>query len=217
MGHPWPVETTLEPATSAHPPGRRHARRFLFATMGISAIICLIASAVLSVDAVLLAADPGATLGCNISAAISCGAVGISPQANVLGFPNAFIGLATEPVVLTIAVAGFAGVRFPRWFMFAANVGYLLGLVFAYWLFFQSMFVIGALCPWCLTITVFTTVTFFTMLHINVIEGNLYLPPRAQAVALKLVRLDVDLFIPAVILAAMVTGIILKYGVLLFS
>ncbi|GMA31088.1 hypothetical protein GCM10025875_10800 [Litorihabitans aurantiacus] len=101
--------------------------------------------------------------------------------------------------------------------MFAANVGYLLGLVFAYWLFFQSMFVIGALCPWCLTITVFTTVTFFTMVHVNVLERNLYLPPRAQAIAGKLVRLDVDLFVPAVLLAAMVVGILLKYGTIFFS
>ena len=101
--------------------------------------------------------------------------------------------------------------------MFAANIGYLLGLIFAYWLFFQSMFVINALCPWCLSITVFTTVTFFTLLHINVLENNLYLPERAQRIALKLIRLDIDLFIPAVMIAAMVGGILLKYGTVFFS
>ena len=98
-----------------------------------------------------------------------------------------------------------------------SDVGYLLGLVFAFWLFFQSMFVIGSLCPWCLTITVFTTVTFFTMLHINVLENNLYLPERAQAFAVKLVRLDIDFFIPLLIIAAMAVGILLKYGTIFFS
>lgn len=211
------MTTTLDVPETHSIPGRRHSRRFLFATMGISAIFCLIASAVLSVESYHLALNPDAVFGCDVNAALSCGAVARAWQAQVLGFPNAFIGLATEPVVLTIAVAGFTGVRFPRWFMFAAQIGYLLGLIFAYWLFFQSMFVIGSLCPWCLTITVFTTVTFFTMLHINIMENNLYLPERAQQFALKMVRLDVDLFIPAVLLAAMVAGILLKYGTVFFS
>ncbi|PWD52271.1 vitamin K epoxide reductase [Serinibacter arcticus] len=185
--------------------------------MGISAIFCLVASAVLSVESFHLAGNPEAVFGCDVNAALSCGAVARAWQAQVLGFPNAFIGLATEPVVLTIAVAGFAGVRFPRWFMFAAQIGYLLGLVFAFWLFFQSMFVIGSLCPWCLTITVFTTVTFFTMLHINVVENNLPLSRRGQEIALTLVRNNVDVYIPAVIIAAMAIGILLKYGTIFFS
>ena len=43
-----------------------------------------------------------------------------------------------EPVVITIAVASLAGVRFPRGFMLAAQIVYGLGFVFAYWLFFES-------------------------------------------------------------------------------
>ncbi|MDD9204882.1 vitamin K epoxide reductase family protein, partial [Georgenia sp. 10Sc9-8] len=84
----------------------------------------------------------------DINSAISCGAVAQAWQASLFGFPNAFLGLIAEPVVITIAVASLAVVRFPRWFMAAAQVVYLLGLVLAYWLFAQSYFVIGALCPW---------------------------------------------------------------------
>lgn len=211
------MTTTLDAPDQGLLAGRRHSRRFLFGTMGISAIICIIASAVLSIESYHLALNPNTVLGCDLNAALSCGAVAKSWQATVFGFPNAFIGLATEPVVLTIAVAGFVGVKFPRWFMFAAQIGYFLGLVFAFWLFFQSMYSIGSLCPWCLSITVFTTVTFFTMLHINVLENNLYLPERAQAFAVKLVRLDVDVFVPAVLLAAMVVLILLQYGTVFFS
>src|SRR5690606_39490821 len=61
----------------------------------------------------------------------SCGTVGASAQASVFGFPNAFLGLVAEPVVMTIAVAGLGGVRFPRWFMCAAQVVYTLGFAFA--------------------------------------------------------------------------------------
>ena len=41
-------------------------------------------------------------------------------------------------------MAGLAGVRFPRGFMLAAQVVYALGFAFATWLFFESLFVIGA-------------------------------------------------------------------------
>jgi hypothetical protein len=34
-------------------------------------------------------------------------------QVSVLGFPNAFLGLIAEPVVVTLAVAALGGVRFP--------------------------------------------------------------------------------------------------------
>lgn len=200
---------------SARSPDRltigRHARRFLFALMGISAIICTIASAVLSVEAFHLALDPGTQLGCDFNAALSCGAVAQSWQAQVFGFPNAFIGLATEPVVLTIAVAGFSGVRFPRWFMVCAQIGYTLGLIFAFWLFYQSFFHIGALCPWCLTITVFTTVTFFTMLHINITEGNL--GKSLTNAGRKFVAWGLDLIIPTALIATIAIMIMVKYGV----
>ena len=196
----------------APPLGRRHSRKFLFLIMGISAIACIIASAVLSIESYHLALNRSTQLGCNFNEVINCGAVAVSKQATFFGFPNAFIGLATEPVVLTIAVAGFCGVRFPRWFMFSAQIGYLFGLIFAYWLFYQSFFNIGALCPWCLTITLFTTITFFTMLHINIMEKNLYLPAGAQRAAEKFIRLDLDVFIPAIILLTLLAGIIIKYG-----
>ena len=52
-----------------------------------------------------------------------------------------------------------------RWLMRAAQVGYTIGLLFAYWLFYQAYFKIGALCPWCLLITVTTPSYMFVMFH----------------------------------------------------
>ena len=61
----------------------------------------LTASFVLAVEAVTLAGDQDAVFTCDINAVVSCGTVGSSWQASVFGFPNAFLGLVTEPVVLT--------------------------------------------------------------------------------------------------------------------
>ncbi|QTE31568.1 vitamin K epoxide reductase family protein [Pengzhenrongella sicca] len=185
--------------------------------MLFSACLSLLASFVLSVDAIELARDPSASLSCDINSVISCGAVGLSWQASLLGFPNAFLGLIAESVVITVAVASLGGVRFPRWFMFSAQVVYTIGLLFAYWLFAQSMLVINALCPWCLLITLSTTLVFSTLTHFNVREDNLYLPRGLQRRAAEFVRSDSDLFVVATWLVLLVALILAKYGAAIFG
>ena len=177
--------------------------------MLLSSILGLIASLVLSIDAIKLAEDPFADLSCNISTKISCATVGLSDQANLLGFPNAFLGLMTEPVVITIAVAALGGVRFPRWFMCSAQVVYSIGLAFAYWLFYEAYFVIGALCPWCLLITVTTTLVFASMTRINILEGNLGEGTRRRLE--RPLRLGADLAGVLLILAILTAMILYKY------
>lgn len=195
----------------------RHSRATVWVTMLVASLASLVASLVLSIEAVRLAEDPNADLGCNINAVISCGTVATSWQSSLLGFPNAFLGLITEPVVITVAVAALGGVRFPRWFMAAAQVVYTIGLAFAYWLFYEAMFDIGALCPWCLLITVATTLVFFEMTYVNIRDDNLHLPRRVQAALLGVVRSNLDLVLVVAWILALVLAVVLKYGEQLFA
>lgn len=195
----------------------RHSNTTVWVTMLIASVASLVASFVLSIDALTLAEDPSADLGCNINAVISCGTVAGSWQSSLLGFPNAFLGLVTEPVVITIAVASLGGVRFPRWFMLTAQVVYTLGLVFAYWLFHQAMFEIGALCPWCLLITLATTLVFFEMTYVNLRDDNFYLPARTQAALKRFVRSDLDVVLVVVWILVLLLAVVLKYGEALFA
>jgi uncharacterized membrane protein len=197
--------------------GLRHANAWIYGTMLVSAALSLIASFVLSIDAVRLAADPQTALSCNINAVISCGTVAASWQASLFGFPNAFLGLIAEPVVITIAVASLGGVRFPRWFMFTAQIVYTLGVIFAYWLFYQSMFHIGALCPWCLLVTVSTTLVFTTLTHVNIRDGNLPLPPRIRSALTSAIRADLDAIAVTIWLLALTLAVVTKYADTLFT
>lgn len=157
-----------------------------------------------------LAEDPTVDLGCDINAVLSCGTVASSWQSSVLGFPNAFLGLVTEPVVITLAVAGLAGVRFPRWFMLAAQAFYTVGLGFAYWLFHQATFDIGALCPWCLLVTLATTLVFFEMTYVNIRDDNLFLPARVRAALTGFVRSNLDLLVATAWVLVLVLAVVLK-------
>ena len=190
----------------------RQTDRWIFSTMLFSACLSLYSSFVLATDAIRLAADPKIALPCNINEVISCSVVARSWQAGLFGFPNAFLGLMAEPVVITIAVASLAGVRFPRAFMLAAQFVYTLGLTFAYWLFFESTFVIGALCPWCLVVTLSTTLVFASLTHVNIRDGSLYLPRPVHNAANAGLRMGLDLLLVVLWLTAITTLVVAKYG-----
>ncbi len=197
----------IEDELTSTPSSRRHIGAY--SEMLVSSVLGLIASLVLSAEAITLAANPSATFACDISSKISCGAVATTWQANLLGFPNAFIGLIAEPVVITIAVAALGGVVFPRWFMLGAQAVYTIGVLFAYWLFYEAYFVIGALCPWCLLITVTTTLVFMSMTRVNILNGNL-----GSGIQRKLerpLRLGVDVAISVILIALLAGAVILNY------
>jgi uncharacterized membrane protein len=195
----------------------RHSDGWIFGTMLASALISLTASLVLSIDAIELARNPAADLGCNINTVVSCGTVGLSWQAQLLGFPNAFLGLIAEPVVITIAVACLGGVRFPRWFMIAAQTVYTIGLGFAYWLFYEAIAHIGALCPWCLLVTVSTTLVWATLTHVNIRDGHLPLPGRTKVWARQAIDSDLDAIAVTIWLLILALVVVTNYGPALFA
>jgi len=192
--------------------------RWIFGSMLVGSVLSLIAAFALSVDAVQLAKDPNATLSCSVNVLINCATVAKHPSAMMFGFPNSFLGLISEPVVITVAIAGLSGIRFPKKFMFVAQVFYTLGFLFALYLLSISYFVIGALCPWCLLVTLTTTLVFFAMTRYNVREENLYLPKKA-AKRLKywFEEKDYDKLVMWALIAFLTAMILIKYSKGLFG
>lgn len=184
---------------------------WIFASMLVGSLLSLLASFVLSVDAVELAKNPDAVLSCSVNTVINCATVNNHPSAHMFGFPNAFIGLMAEPVVITVAIAGLSGLKFNRRFMFAAQIGYTLGFIFAYYLFFISYFVIGALCPWCLLVTLTTTLVWFAITRYNIRENNLYLSAKLQQKLHALTEKDYDKLAMVILIVVVTFAILIKY------
>ncbi len=93
-------------------------RVIVFGVLLIGSAIGLVASIVLSHEALTIAKDSSKVLGCDLNAAMSCSSVAKHWSAHVVGdIPNSFVGMVAYPVFITIAVAGLARTRFPRWFM----------------------------------------------------------------------------------------------------
>lgn len=191
--------------------------RWIFGSMLVGSLLSLLASFVLSVEAIELAKNPDAVLACSINIVLNCATVGSHASAYLFGFPNSFLGLMAEPIVITVAIAGLAGIRFPRAFMFAAQVGYTLGFIFALYLFGVSFFVIGALCPWCLLVTLTTTLVWFAITRYNVREHNLYLPVRLQKLLHTWIEKDYDKLAMWSLIVLLIAAILVKYGEGLFG
>jgi uncharacterized membrane protein len=186
--------------------------RWIFTSMLVGALLSLLAAFVLSVEAFELAKNPDAALSCNVNLVLNCATVAKHPSASTFGFPNSFLGMIAEPIVITVAIAGLAGIRFPRGFMAAAQVGYTLGLAYALFLLGTSYFVIQALCPWCLLVTLTTILVWFALTRYNIRENNLFLPKRVQTRLHGYITKDYDKLAMFSVIAVIIGAILFKYG-----
>jgi len=125
-------------------------RRFTASFMLFGAISGFIASFLLTVDKIKILKDAKFNPSCNINEVLNCKSVMLSKQAEVFGFPNSIIGIATFAMMLVVAVALFLNIRFPKIFWVLLFSGTSLAVIFCHWLAFQTTFVIGALCPYCM-------------------------------------------------------------------
>jgi uncharacterized membrane protein len=187
------------------------ADRWIFGVMLACGLLGLAASFTLVLERFIQLTDPNAQLICNVNAIFNCGTVMQTWQAKLFGFPNALIGLTAYPVVITMAVAGLLGTKLPRAFLVTAQLGFGLGLVFAYWLFFQSVFVIHVLCPLCLIITLVTTILFETLLRYNFRENSFKLAHKTNKKVMGWLQKDYDKLLTAAWLTAMVMLVLIMF------
>lgn len=109
-----------------------------------------VAALALTVERIRVASNPDAVLSCDVSPFISCKSVMLTWQASLLGFPNPLIGLAAFFAPVLVGFAILAGAKFAKWFWQIFTAGMTGGFIFVLWLFSQSLFEIGALCPYCM-------------------------------------------------------------------
>jgi uncharacterized membrane protein len=192
--------------------GKQSSNNWLFGTMLAFGVLGLLASFVLSVEEFYLLKNPNAILSCSFNIVLNCATVMKTWQAAVFGFPNMFIGLMSYPVVITVAVAGLSGVIFKRWFLITANICYVLGAIFAYWLFFNSVYVIEILCPWCLLVTFVTTILLATITQYNLRENSFKLQKSTQKSIQQLLERDVLKMVTAGWIVLMIALVFFKFG-----
>jgi uncharacterized membrane protein len=134
------------------------------------------ASLILTIERIHKLMNPDAVLSCDVNPFISCGALFDQWQAALLGFPNPLLGVAGFVAPMAVGVGLLAGARFDAWFWRLFTAGVFGAWVFVTWLYTQSVFVIGVLCPYCMIVWAVTIPMFWYLLAWGLKRGILFGP-----------------------------------------
>jgi len=139
----------------------------------IAGMIGVIASFALTYDKIQVLKNPSYHPPCNISPILSCGSVMKTQQASILGVPNTIFGLVAFSMLTTLGVVLLSGAKLGRRLWLAINIGALACFLFFVYLYFQAVFRIHAICPYCFAVwLIVPPVLWYTTLH-NLREGNM--------------------------------------------
>lgn len=144
-------------------------------------LIGCIASFALTYDKIHVLQGYGYEPSCNINPILSCGSVMKTEQASLLGVPNSIFGLVAFTSLLTFGFILSGGAHVKRWVWLLAQFAATLGVIFMHYLFFQGVYRINAICPWCFVVWIITIPAFWYITLHNLRERNIHLPAKLQA------------------------------------
>jgi len=162
-------------------------------------IICgtigLAMAAIITIEKIQLLENPSATFLCDLNPVISCGSVMQSDQANTFGFPNPLIGLAAFPVLIVTGVILLQKLRLKRWYWLGLQAGTTFGVAFCLYLFYQAVYNINALCPYCIVVWIVTITSFWYVTLYNIQKEHVKLPRQLIGFGIWLRQHHLDILI----------------------
>ena len=139
----------------------------------VTAIIGFIASFVLTIEHIHLLEDPNYDPSCSINPILSCGPVMASETATTFGFPNPLMGIASFAAQGLLGLALLAGARLKSWFWKLWGVQVLASAGFTLFLMQQSIFVISAICIYCMAVWIVLSISTWYTLQYMLAEGHI--------------------------------------------
>lgn len=160
---------------SKHPVSPISLKRVLPYVLIIAGLLGCLASFALTYDKIHVLQNPDYNPSCNINPILSCGSVMKTEQASLFGVPNTIFGLMSFSALVTLGFVLLAGARLQKWIWLAAQVVATMGVVFMHYLFFQGIYRINAICPWCSLVWMITIPVFWyiTLYNVELFESRL--------------------------------------------
>jgi uncharacterized membrane protein len=170
--------------------------------MAIFSSIGLLASVILSAEKTHILQNPEAELLCDINPIYSCQSVALSDQASIFGFSNELIGIAFFGGMLALALGLLAGAQYKKWLHVLAWLGLAGSMGMVVWFFYQSVYVINALCVYCSLVWFATWSLFVGYSRWLLKEKIVALPKQLQFIQKALFEYPVVIWFTLVILFA---------------
>ena len=161
----------------------------------VAGLIGGVASFALTYDKVHILQNANYVPACNINPVLSCGSVMKTQQASLLGVPNSVYGLIAFSVLLTFGVLLAGGAIVKRWVWLTAQLAATIGVIFMHYLFFQAVFRIHSICPWCFVVWMTTIPVFWYVTQYNLRHRNLRCPALLRPVSAFIQKYSTDLLV----------------------
>lgn len=124
--------------------------RTLYSIMTIGGAVGVVAAFLQTLEKLVLIAGTDSSLPCDLNAVFSCSTVLNSWQASLFGFPNSIMCMFLFTVFTVVGLVGLTGGVISKGMRLGTQALSLFTLGFALWFLWQSTYVIGALCIFCI-------------------------------------------------------------------
>jgi len=186
-----------------------HWQKALPYVLIIAGLAGVAASFFLTLDKIQLLQNPAFKPACNLNPVISCGAVMKTGQASIFGVPNSIFGLIAFSALTMLGLSIAAGAVFKRWFWIIVQIVATTGIVAMHYLFFEDVFRIHAICPWCFLVWMVSIPTFFGITICNIRNGvfgvSRTFPAARAVIAIGRHSTDILILWYAIIFAVLLT------------
>ena len=160
--------------------------RSLGVLLALGGAIGFLSAFVLTVERFRLAENPGYVPSCSLNPVLSCGSVMKTEQAALFGFPNPMLGIAAFAIATTLGLLVLSRTPLPRWIWAGLQVGLTAGMALVVWLVSQSLYSIGALCPYCMVVWAVVIPMFVSVTVTNLERGVIPVPAGARGAVVAL-------------------------------
>ena len=150
-------------------------------------IVGLLAAFELAVEKIRLLENPLYVPPCSLGETVDCVSIMRSPQSEAFGFPNPLLGIAGFGALTATGLVLVTGGRLGRPYWWVLQAGLLFAVGFVHWLIFQTLYRIGALCPFCMAVWSVTIPSFWYVTLHNA-RGLVGRPDRVGAIAAFAIR-----------------------------
>ena len=168
----------------------------------LGGLVGWLAALELQVGKEFLLSNPGQSLACDVNPFISCGDVMMTWQSSALGIPNMAIGLGGFAIMGVAGALMLSGTALPTWFRWARLGGMTFAFGYVHFLAISAIFVIRALCPWCMVVWAVTAPMFFATLARTVEHGDLRLPAPLAGLLRRWVLLSAAWYLLVIVVIA---------------
>lgn len=187
-----------------------HTNRKTYALMTTGAAIGVIAAFLQTLEKLELLKNKDAILPCNINSVFSCSTVLNAPQSSVFGFPNSIMCMGLFVIFFAISLVGLTSGKMARGLRLSIQALSFFTLCFALWFLWQSTYVIGALCIFCIFCFIGLLLVNGAWLRVN--ATDLPISNNAKAWLMFLIRKKYDILIWLVLGLVVAAAMMLRFS-----